>query len=337
MEIILSLTLALLSLSVPLTAASRPPYGDRTQPPSPSHPTVDKVNSTILNLSSEVEWTYAGTSLDGPKVLDVNGTTFDWWYFDARAANPDDLSSVVVTLFLASAGGFEALSNETSVLTAMLTGTFANGSAFAYYGYPSEAVVFTKGDSTDGRWGGFGSWTSSEDLQKWTVDYTDPDQGILGYMSFARTAPAHFPCGPVEEGGSEVLMPHVGWVNPVPDADVAVNFMIDGSELIFDGVGYHDKNWGDQPFFDSVGSWYWGHGRLGPYSVVWFDALDINGTEHSSSYVAKDGKILSAGCGDKSVLVRPWGGDDTYPPPETTANPYGFILVCYHRSRGIFD
>ena len=88
------------------------------------------------------------------------------------------------------------------------------------------------------------------------------------------------------------------------------------------------QNWADRPFFnDSVLSWYWGHASLGPYSIVWFDAIDTEGTEHFSSYVARDGEILAANCENSTVIVRPWGGEDTYPPPAGTETPDGFIVT----------
>ena len=87
------------------------------------------------------------------------------------------------------------------------------------------------------------------------------------------------------------------------------------------------QNWGATPFFQNVNSWYWGHARLGPYSVVWFDALDMAGTEHFSSYVAKEGKIVIGSCVKDSVKARPWGGEDKYPPPSNNKVPKGFEVV----------
>lgn len=67
-----------------------------------------------------------------------------------------------------------------------------------------------------------------------------------------------------------------------------------------------------------------GHGHLGPYSIVWFDALSLQGEEYFSAYVAKDGQILSGSCEKDAVIVRPWGGEDTYPPPPNAKIPKGF-------------
>lgn len=87
------------------------------------------------------------------------------------------------------------------------------------------------------------------------------------------------------------------------------------------------QNCGSIPFFAEVGSWYWGHGHLGPYSIVWFDALSLTGKEYFSAYVAKDGKILCGSCKNDVVKVRPWGGEDTYPPPHNSKVPKGFEVV----------
>lgn len=121
-------------------------------------------------------------------------------------------------------------------------------------------------------------------------------------------------------------MPHVGWANAVPDANAVVDVTIGDERLAFTGYGYHDKNWGDVPFVDVVQSWYWGHGRFGPYSVVWFDTKGDDGINYVSSYVSKNGEILAASCQAGSVQVRPYGGNSTYPPQETLTNPDGFDM-----------
>lgn len=87
------------------------------------------------------------------------------------------------------------------------------------------------------------------------------------------------------------------------------------------------QNWGDQPWLASINSSYWGHSRLGPYSVVWADARDPEGKEYFSGYVAEGGKILSASCALNSVMVRPWGGDSTYPPVLGQGDPKGFEVT----------
>jgi hypothetical protein len=103
------------------------------------------------------------------------------------------------------------------------------------------------------------------------------------------------------------------WSNAIPDADVEVNVKINGTLLKFKGTGYHDKNWGDETVLKSAKFWDWGHTRVGPYSVVWYDLLDYNDVEYHRSYIAQDNKIHSISCADNAVVTRPWGGNEKYP------------------------
>ncbi|KAK5113916.1 hypothetical protein LTR85_010449 [Meristemomyces frigidus] len=321
----------LLASALECTAFAHPSPRPRARADPDCAPrTTTYISSALTSETSTVEWTYNGTSLDGPKVHPVNSTTFDWWYFDAVSSDlsSGDLSSVVITFYTASHEGFGALSNDTTILETSITGTLSDGTPFDFAKFPTEATVVTEGDGSAGVWGEGGTeWSSSPDLKHWIIKFNDPDDNVSGQMTFQTIAPAHLPCGALEVGATELLMPHIGWANAVPDALAQVNFDFNGTAPSFTGPGYHDKNWGDQPFLDSVGSWYWGHGHLGPYSIVWFDARDITGKEYFSSYVAKAGKILSGSCSNGSVIVRPWGGEDTYPPPMTTATPDGFIVT----------
>lgn len=111
-----------------------------------------------------------------------------------------------------------------------------------------------------------------------------------------------------------------------PDATAIIDLNINGAPLKFQGVGYHDKNWGAEPLQKAVKSWYWGHGRLGPYSLVWFDTVTLDGREHFSSWVTKGGKIVSQSCIPDSIVVRPWGANPEFPPPRGAGAPSGYTL-----------
>ncbi|KAJ7444998.1 hypothetical protein B0H11DRAFT_2341611 [Mycena galericulata] len=125
--------------------------------------------------------------------------------------------------------------------------------------------------------------------------------------------------------------PQIGWANAVPDAASVVDLSIYGVNLAFEGVGYHDKVTGLlPPISTSLASWYWGHGRIGPYSLVWFDLLDTSGIEHVSAFFSENGVILSASCTPGSITVRPTGpggANATYPPVISTPDPEGYRIV----------
>jgi hypothetical protein len=168
-----------------------------------------------------------------------------------------------------------------------------------------------------------------------------------------KIAPAHYPADPYIPGKnvSEHLSPVIGWANAIPDSTAKIDFNLAGvGELKFTGSGYHDKvqlvefsnlctaltlsqNWGIQTLPQAVKSWYWGHGHMGPYSLVWFDTLNYDGTEKVNGYLARDGIII--GVSGTGLTARPTGENSTYPPTNTTGNPGGFRIV-YNTKDGVF-
>ena len=85
-----------------------------------------------------------------------------------------------------------------------------------------------------------------------------------------------------------------------------------------------------------MGSWLWGHASLGPYSLVWFDALDTQGTEHVSGYVVKDGKKFASTCDTRSFDVRLSGEDVSIWPP-TGIEPAGYTITFNMGREGILQ
>ncbi|PTB57241.1 hypothetical protein M431DRAFT_4303 [Trichoderma harzianum CBS 226.95] len=172
------------------------------------------------------------------------------------------------------------------------------------------------------------------ELITYTTTIDIPSLGVYGTVTLHSVAPPQYPCGLNVAGVSEEMLPNVGWANAVPDAYASVDLVINGTKLQFsDGIGYHDKNWGTAPLADNLETWYWGHARVGPYSIVWFDATPPNGAERFSAYVAKNGIVAQASCANKSVFVRPWGANSTYPPLPSTGPMQG-IEVTFELGNG---
>ncbi|KAK4919627.1 hypothetical protein LTR49_012691 [Elasticomyces elasticus] len=299
------------------------------------------LNSTILTTPSTAEFTYPGTGLDGPKVHPVNGTNFDWWYFDAVSDDlPNgDLSSVIIVFYTLSHVAFFGQRQNDSVLAVSIAGTLRDGTRSYINLQPGEATITTLGDSSAGQWGSGpnnASWASSPDLRTWVVTFNN--ELVNGSLAMTSIAPPHLPCGLPTPLATELIIPHVGWANAIPDALTSVDFTINGSALQFSGAGYHDKNWGDQPLFDVEEYWYWGHGRLGPYSIVWFDAGSlVDGEEHFSAYVARDGRMISGSCvAGESVIARPWGNQTDVPlhPPTNGSAPAEGLEIVFAEVEG---
>ncbi|KAJ6008567.1 Hydroxyneurosporene synthase, partial [Penicillium canescens] len=152
------------------------------------------------------------------------------------------------------------------------------------------------------------------------------------FATVAGRAPPHLPCGIHAEETTLKIAPHIGWVSLIPDAMAEADIEIQGSMLKFQGSGYHDKNWSDRPFLESVQSWYWGHGHIGPYSIAWFSYLafdDPTNTIYVSSYIARDGELLVSTCDPNLLTVHPTGNPGTTGaryPPRVGDIPEGFRL-----------
>ncbi len=102
--------------------------------------------------------------------------------------------------------------------------------------------------------------------------------------------------------------------------------------MSFTGIGYHDNAWGDE-LSQVVKSWCWGHAQLGPYTLVWWIIISTEPREYVSGYVARNGKILKAGCESGAVKVRPYGQNSTYPPSPFRVTSQGFRLSLISATR----
>ncbi|KIV99549.1 uncharacterized protein PV09_08849 [Verruconis gallopava] len=278
--------------------------------------------------SQNIEYIAKATEFDGQKITPYpNSNSYEWWYFDAVSSTTQE--SVTIVFFETLGTTFPTSSD--SYLSIQFAGTLEDGSYFIY-AVPAKntsvATVTTSGNGASGVWQDTGfSFEGSSTMTKYTVEVDNDEFGIYGTFVLNSVSPAHGPCGPACAGANEKLFNHVGWANAVPDANTVVNMTVNGSALQFNGYGYHDKNWGDTVFTDVVQSWYWGHGRLGPYSIVWFDALDTSGVEHTSGYITKGSTVIESSCASGSVVARPYGANADYPPQPSSGVPTGFDIT----------
>ncbi|ROV95955.1 hypothetical protein VMCG_07980 [Cytospora schulzeri] len=289
------------------------------------------LSDILTNSTVTAEWNSTNKSyLDGPKLFGpANDTSYDWWYFDAVSTSTN--ASVVVVFYNSGPDGF-INTYEGGPLSVQIAGAFPNGTQYSLV-VPATGAVIKTGpggiilDFEDSGFSFVGSNVKNSEVT-YTITIDSPDIGLQGTITWTSLAPAHYPCDLNEPGVTEVIIPHVGWSNAIPDATATVNISFsDNTTLRFtDGVGYHDKNWGDQPFVKSTSQWYWGHAHVGPYSIVWFDALDLTGQEYVSGYVAEDGEVLGASCASQAVVARPWGANSTYPPTVTTGPMEGLEI-----------
>ncbi|KAJ7268380.1 hypothetical protein C8J57DRAFT_1181335 [Mycena rebaudengoi] len=306
---------------------------------SGSHSSTQTYNipGEVQNTTSHAQFTASAAGPDAPKIHPVNASVFDWWYFDVVSTDPTSLASVVVVLYTTTPEAFPR-GEPSGPVVASISGSFSNGTLFSATTEGESATVTTGHDaSSAGVWHNTGFSWSSPRPSEYSITIDAPQIGVKGTIQFKSTAPGHYPCGPIAVGQDMQVAPHIGWANAVPDSVATVRLIVGGTKLSFSGAGYHDKNWSDQLFTANVDSWYWGHGRVGPYSVVWFDFLGLDGLEYVSAYAAKAGKIVVASCGAKSIRVRPVGRNSTYPPTISSKRPDGYHITLGLPGDGVLE
>ncbi|KAL1883251.1 hypothetical protein Daus18300_000309 [Diaporthe australafricana] len=266
------------------------------------------------NGTISVEHLSVAGNLDGFRMTTPAArSSADFWYFDVFSSASNQTLNVVFF----NSGEFQEYPHPLAV---QVSGIYANETDFYFEALADSGVSLTNGPAgVAGEWKGIGSFKGSA-LDKPNVEYTinlDSSQmDIYGTIVFKSIAPSHYPCelnGAV--GANQNLLPGLYWANAVPDANTVVELQVSDTSISFtDGIGYHDKNWGNQSIIDGPRYWDWGHGRLGPYSVVWYSQLDYDGNESRRSFVAKDGEVLLVSCSFDAMIVRQRGGQAAWPP-----------------------
>lgn len=289
----------------------------------------DTFPSTTVTGNVPVPTSSSDSPFDGPKIGAVNSTAFDWWYFDAVSHQGD---SQITIVFYRAAGLFD--DPVPSVNYIEVTITFPNGTSFDTFFFGTTSEVTTNGEGASGNWDGTGaSFEGKADLSKYTIQIQN--DVVMGHLTIESIAPAHYPdgSGAGASDTSTTVSPGLQWDNAIPAGKANCHFTVYGEVFEFyDGVGYHDKNWGGLSITETITSWYWGHATLGPFSLVWFDLISsVTGTRYSSTYLVKHGKVLLAGqatpysASSDFGIVVPYGNGTTYP-PANSQQPAGFLI-----------
>ncbi|KAI9730732.1 MAG: hypothetical protein M1834_005701 [Cirrosporium novae-zelandiae] len=270
---------------------------------------IDIVGPTVVDdVTSNAQFISSFSSFDTPKVRPITNSSFDWWYFDAVSA--DQEYSVTVIFFTAPQSAFPFVEYETILPVYLFVSVPGDPFFLAEVAFAQSATIITVGDGASGCWEPTGfQFCGNPDMSVYRIDIASPTLDIGGSLVLDSVAPAHYPCA------SLVLVRT--WSC----------YLILVGQMLF-----QTPFWADQPMQDNVASWYWGHGRLGPYSIVWFDIKHLNGTEYTSGYVSKGGKVLSHSC--HGVKVRPTGNNSTYPPTLESPMPSGYHVEIYLGRKG---
>lgn len=107
---------------------------------------------------------------------------------------------------------------------------------------------------------------------------------------------------------------------------------INGTQLQFTGLGYHDANWSPQPLNAAVSSWYFGSATVGEYDLSYISVTPTNSTKIlNTGYLSRNGIVLQNQCSlqgtkknDHSVITPYGSANDTISGGVNV--PMGFII-----------
>lgn len=104
--------------------------------------------------------------------------------------------------------------------------------------------------------------------------------------------------------------PHnFNWLVPVPHGAADVTYWIDDKSaegVKVTGFGYHDHNWADVPLFTLAHDWYWGHARLGNFTIIasLVTPQEMYGGKALPELVLIDGENIITPNAEKADTVR---------------------------------
>jgi hypothetical protein len=146
-------------------------------------------------------------NLDGPQLSAVNGTSYEWWYFDAIST--DFMSSITIVFYTALASGFGFIEPTTDVTVVGIDFMFPNGTTKSAMLDATEAIITTSGQGSSAVFENTGAeWTGESDLSLYEVTINSPNSGIVGSFRLKSVAPAQyvFLLGPLP---SQAFLTHV--------------------------------------------------------------------------------------------------------------------------------
>jgi hypothetical protein len=133
--------------------------------------------STILTNSLQ-------SPLDGVKFDFINGTSYQWWYFDV--VSYDLQSSITFTFYI---GSFDVPNSDPSEIPTFVgvDGILPNGQLFSIPVIPvTDITINTVGQGSTSLWEGSASscgWIGSPDLSMYEITIAAPEYGVQGSLT----------------------------------------------------------------------------------------------------------------------------------------------------------
>lgn len=210
--------------------------------------------------------------------------TYEWWYYQLQATDGTFAQFVFYTK-----PWFETPLPFYPLVTATITSP--NGTShneLIFYNTNDFSASRNQNNLTIGK-----NWVHG-DLNAQVLHFDSHEKGLGADLVFTRDAPG-WQAGNGKWYFDKSLTQYWGWFPAFPSAKVQGTLTYGGQVHKVQGNGYHDHQWGTVDMNKVLSYWYWGQGRLGNYTVIFFPVVtssDYNYQHLPILYLAKGNNLL---------------------------------------------
>jgi hypothetical protein len=203
---------------------------------------------------------------ESPKLLVLNSTTFEYWYFDSVSA--DGTSGAVINFYRDPVLAYLGQGN----LRVMIDAVWSNGTRFSHTVFVDDSCVTVCGRETTGVWSSpskDANFTFKISKDSETVDITISGPLVSGTFRLKSNTPARYPHGELfpSPKASVALAPEFWWNEPIPSGAAHVCLTLNNTQFeIVGGVGGHERNYGAFDYEVLGKNWSWMRFVAGPYT-----------------------------------------------------------------------
>jgi len=241
----------------------------------------------------------------------------EWWYFDSLLEDGAKLAII----FCTKEGSSSKQPLEPLIEIDL---DLPDGRRLMKYGKFKADEFEAAADGCDTR---IGEYRFSGDLHEYHITAKAEDVSAEVRLE-ATTEPWRPETGHLVFGDDEEAF--LAWLVAVPMGKVTATYRIGSEVHESTGIGYHDHNWLNRAYCDMahiIDHWYWGRGRVGPYSFV--SAYITSAKKYGYTTIpwymlARDGKVI-ADDGTKVTFAKTESETDEHtgkPIPDTLRFEY---------------
>lgn len=229
------------------------------------------------------------TPFDAPMLSEFNTSATEDWSFDSVSA--DGLSGFGVTVSRGNIVG------HVSAQRIIFMAVWPNGTHYMNSFWAHESTVTSCPGKVIGSWYTAGvmnvTFEATEDYKYALVTIDTPE--VKGTYAITSMTPPVYPNGMVypDSRGDPLFAPGMYWVENVPVGTVEVNVTMQGTPMVYSGIGGRERNWNSRPWAEISQSWDMARASVGPFSLLsWRYISNVDNQTYFNMVLMKEGRVI---------------------------------------------